>query len=91
MIRFQIKSKYGSALSSIKVGTIITLSLSNSGSFSVIVGNSDLGVMATDLPQQGIPIIDVYGSCEKVSRNKLLNEIIVFTLVSQKAIILNIQ
>ncbi|KRG06622.1 neuralized-like protein 4 isoform X2 [Drosophila mojavensis] len=60
-------SKYGEALDSIQVGTVITLSLTHAGLLIIMVGSTNLEDLASGLPGHVYPIFDIYGKCEKIT------------------------
>lgn len=69
----KIQSKYGEALEDIHPGTVITLSLSHSGSLSIIVGQNSLEELAAGLPNHIYPIFDLYGKCDRISLINAVN------------------
>lgn len=60
-------TKFSEALDSIKVGTIITISLSSSGALTFSIGASTFAEVIVGLPNQVYPIVDLYGKCQKMS------------------------
>lgn len=63
----KIQSKYGEILEQIEVGTIITMTLTHSGSLLISMGQNNLEELATGLPHHVYPVFDLYGRCEKIS------------------------
>ena len=60
-------SKFTEAFDLIKVGTIVTVSLSSTGSLSFTVGNVSFTDVIVGLPNQVYPIFDLYGKCQKMT------------------------
>lgn len=63
----KIQSKYGEILEQIEVGTVITMTLTHSGSLLISMGQNNLEELATGLPHHVYPVFDLYGRCEKIS------------------------
>uniref|UniRef100_A0A4Y0BHW5 NHR domain-containing protein n=1 Tax=Anopheles funestus TaxID=62324 RepID=A0A4Y0BHW5_ANOFN len=61
------QSRYGELLDSIQPGTIITLTLTHSGSLLITCGQTQLEELATGLPHHVYPVFDLYGKCERVT------------------------
>lgn len=61
------QSKYADLLDDIAVDTIITLTLTYSGSLTLTVGHKQLDEFATGLPHHVYPVFDLYGKCERIS------------------------
>jgi neuralized-like protein 4 len=60
-------SKFSDAFDQIKVGTIVSMSLSSTGSLSFTVGNVTFNDVIVGLPNQVYPIFDIYGKCQKMT------------------------
>lgn len=60
-------SKFAEALDSIKVGTVLTISISTTNSFSFSVGSYTFQDVIVNLPNQVYPIFDIYGKCQKLT------------------------
>lgn len=60
-------SNYGAAMEKIQSGQTITMSLSHSGSLSIMIGMTLLEDIITGLPHHIYPVFDLYGICEKIS------------------------
>lgn len=60
-------SKFYDAMELVKVGTILTISLSLTGALSFGIGTASFDEVIVGLPNQMYPIIDIYGKCQKVS------------------------
>ncbi|KAG5680605.1 hypothetical protein PVAND_010099 [Polypedilum vanderplanki] len=60
--------KFEEAFEQIKVGTVITISLSIHGSISFTIGSNSFQDIIVGLPNQSVyPIWDVYGKCQKIT------------------------
>lgn len=57
----------GEPLLKIQKDTIITLTLTHSGSLTLQIGEKYMEEIATGLPHHIYPIFDLYGKCEKIS------------------------
>lgn len=61
------QSKYAEILDEIRQDTVITMTLTYSGSLCIQVGQKNLEEFATGLPHHVYPVFDLYGKCEKIS------------------------
>lgn len=61
------QSKYADILNDIHADTVITLTLTYSGSLTLTVGQKQLDEFATGLPHHVYPVFDLYGKCERIS------------------------
>lgn len=61
------QSKFAEILDEIQKDTIITMTLTYSGSLTLTVGQKCLEEFATGLPHHVYPVFDLYGKCEKIS------------------------
>lgn len=61
------QSKFAEILDEIQKDTVITLTLTYSGSLTLTVGQKCLEEFATGLPHHVYPVFDLYGKCEKIS------------------------
>jgi neuralized-like protein 4 len=60
--------KFNDAFDQIKVGTVITLAISLSGTFSFTIGSQSFNDVIVGLPSNSLyPIFDVYGKCQKLT------------------------
>lgn len=60
-------NKFHEVLDQIKVGTIITLNLSSTGSLSFSIGSSTFNDVIVNLPNPVYPLFDLYGKCQKMT------------------------
>lgn len=60
-------TKFNEALDQIKVGTVVTISLSSTGSLSFSIGTSIFPDVIVGLPNQVFPVFDLYGKCQKMT------------------------
>ncbi|CRK92215.1 CLUMA_CG005699, isoform A [Clunio marinus] len=60
-------TRFYEALDQIKVGTIITVSISTTGALSFAIGSLSFQDVIVGLPSQVYPIFDVYGKCHKLT------------------------
>lgn len=63
----KIQSKLGEPLLKIQKDTVLTLTLTHTGSLTLQMGEKYLEEIATGLPHHVYPIFDLYGRCERIS------------------------
>lgn len=63
----KMQSRIAECLLKIQKDTVLTLSLSHTGTLSLQMGDRLIEDIATGLPHHIYPLIDLYGKCEKIS------------------------
>lgn len=70
---FQVKSKYGPNLETLKNKHKIGIQLDQGRNLHLFVNGVDQGIAAEDVPHPAYAIVDVYGQCKQVSRYHSVN------------------
>lgn len=64
---FQVKSKYGPNLSSLKSRHKVGVKIDSERNLHLFVNNIDQGIAAEEIPHSVYGVVDVYGKCKQVN------------------------